>query len=738
MKRVGTGVSVCALLTAVGSVALAQESSGSLAAPAVASSPSTLQEVVVTAQRRVENLQHVPIAITAIPGSVIRSEGKVSLNDVLVDAPSVQVQNSPQGGQIYIRGLGSNGDSDFLDPTVSLYKDGIYTNRAESVFGAVYDIDRVEVLRGPQGTLYGRNATGGAVNILTASPTSTYEGDVNVDLGNYALRHEDGAVNLPLTDTFAVRIAALREDRNGYYSNGGDSSHETGYRIKARWNITPSLTVTGLIDYLHQTGLGVTSTATPGGSGPFDWDQRKDNPWYVDASHPANKDNYRFITYGANIEWNLGWGVITVLPAYSQSSRYYYGNLVAGTFGGSALTAVNYNENQTSVEARIASPASSPIKWVGGIYYLHDPQTESGTASGNATYYDQTYPTVGTDSIAGFAQATYPVTDNFRLTGGIRYTHDKRTESYEYTTTTIAGYTTSGSAQDSYSAFTYKVGAEYDLTPQNLLYTTISTAYKAGGFDTTSEPPLAYQPEHLTAYEIGSKNRFISNTLQVNAEAFYYQYHGYQVQYATCQTSPIPTAYIPTDYVDSTCGTNATVFAQEVLNAGPSTVAGMDGEVRWQFTRDDEFDVSATYLDTRYGELVLPGAGVSTPPGGGTSDDLDLTGTSIIQSPKWSGLVGYQHQIRLGSLGSLTARLQSKLSTGYFVNTKKDMPGAYQDGYSRSDAFLTYTTADSRYSVAFWIKNIENNAQTTNVLPLYRRLITDPETFGLNLSARFK
>ena len=192
--------------------------------------------ITVTAERYVSNVQQTPIAITVLSGGGLQRQGITDLQSAISTVPALHVQASPQGAQLYIRGVGTNGDSNWVDPDVALMFDGLYSGRAEAALSSLYDVNRIEVLKGPQGTLYGRNAVGGVINIDTNDPViGRYEAGAGLGTGNYRLMHADGYLNLPVSDTLAIRLAAERETHSGYYSNGGGAEHMVSTRLKALW-----------------------------------------------------------------------------------------------------------------------------------------------------------------------------------------------------------------------------------------------------------------------------------------------------------------------------------------------------------------------------------------------------------------------------------------------------------------------------------------------------------------------
>lgn len=699
------------------------------AAPAEAAAPvkegAVLKEVVITSERRKSSVQKTAISITAVSGEEMREKGQTNLENVLSDTPAVQVQGSPQGGQVFIRGVGANGDSNWVDPAVSLNLDSVYSGRAERVFSSMYDVSRVEVLRGPQGTLYGRNATGGSVNVLTNDPKDRFEAGVNTQLGNYSLRHADAYLNVPINDVLAVRGAVMRETRDGYFSNGGRASDLTAGRIKVLLKPTSTFSLLGTYDDFDSKGAGATTVPRFFAGGPpfFNWRTDYSDPWEVDPLHPADVQRTRFKTTSLQADWDLGFGLLTVLPAYSYSSRYVETDLVGGiAVPGSSVplpTAI-WEERQRTIEVRLASPAASPTKWVIGAYGFSSDNVQTGTPP---SFPPPTWIAYGTqvpaESKALFGQITQPLSDSLRLTGGLRYTKDTKTYKYGVQSTpqsTVVGYDSGMlSVGTSSTALTYKAGVEMDLSRQSMLYAQLATGYKAGGFSTTATPPLAYEPEKLAALELGSKNRFLGNKLQVNGEIYYYSYKNYQVQYAAFGApSPVP-------------GDAATSFQQYVVNAGAGKNMGFEVETRYRMQPDLELRGALTYSHARYGDFAIPALSY-------------LNGTKVASTAPWTLTLGAEKSWELGS-GTLTLGGQIKFSDSYLTSLETGLPGGdfnrVQEKFHKTDLRLSYTPFDAQWTLSAWLKNLENKAQVTQVLPFGRVQVTDPRTFGINASYKF-
>jgi iron complex outermembrane receptor protein len=583
----------------------------------------------------------------------------------------------------------------------------------------------VEVLRGPQGTLYGRNSTGGSVNVLTNNPnTQKFEAGINGQVGNYNLLHADGHVNVPLGEQWALRVAALREKRDGYFSNGGRASDLTAGRAKLLFKPNADVSVLATVDSFLSKGAGATTVPRKFEGGPpfFNWKTDYSDPWKVDDLHPADVQLTRFNTVSLQTDVNLGFGTLTVTPAYVTSHRYTETDLVAGiAVPGTTLplAASTWEETQKTLEVRLASPAKAATQWVVGAFYYDASNVQTGIPTSYPLPTWESYDvSVPSTSKALFGQLTTPLADGLRLTAGLRYTRDDKT--YHYGVRSTSEWT--GTAYDSgllsesnaYNATTGKLGLEFDLSKQQMLYAQVAQGYKAGGFG-IAQPPQAYEPEHLLAFELGSKNRFFGNQLQVNAELFAYRYKNYQVMYQdSAAPSPLP-------------GDSTASFMQYVVNAGAGSINGFEVESRWRVLPDTELRAALTYTDAKYGNFALESL-------------QNMNGARVVGTPQWTATLGAQQSWEVGE-GLLTAGATVKFSDGYTVSLNNSMPGGNfngeQSAFHKTDLRLSYAPSDERWNVGLWLKNLENKAQTTQAMPFGRTQITDPRTFGLNLGTKF-
>jgi iron complex outermembrane receptor protein len=686
-------------------------------------------DIVVTAERHSSTIQKTPIAITAVTGDEVRERQLNSIGDILAQTPAVVVQNSTKGEAIFIRGIGSTGDAqEGGDPAISLNIDGVYQQQAVVPLASSFDINRVEVLRGPQGTLYGRNSNAGSVNVITNDPQlGENSGYFNLQLGDYRAVRSEAAANVALGNDAAARIAFVANRHDGYYSNDGDSAD--GYALRGKIKVQPveplTITLTGL--WATEDGNPQSTVPAPlDRSHPYNttypaYDGTDGNPFFPPLAGgpsvvPHGIQNVKFGMVYGQLDYDLGFATFTLLPAHTYTHQYQ--DTVLLPLGAAAQ---DVTENANSLEARLASAFSSPVSWVVGLYGFKandDPvafaRETVDFAHQAISFPDDVAVHYGSRSYAAFGQVTVPITSALRVTGGARYTHDEKQvdfRTYSSKTESDAG----ASYTRKYGRGTYKAGVEYDLAPRSLLYAQVSTGFKAGGINPNGSE---YDPEKITAYEAGIKNRFFDNKVQLNLDAYLYDYHGYQAR------------------VNAPDCSNANGFSQQTINAASLKNYGGEAELTVWATRHDRFSATASYLHAR-GHFTYDNGMCSA--GVITHDYEDLT-EAPPNSPRWSGTAGYEHRFDLPGGMSLTARADMRWSASYDTSID-DSIYDHQGSFTRTDASLTWSSADDRLSVRAFIKNIENKTQKLFTLappvPFAALEISAPQTYGISFSAKF-
>lgn len=676
---------------------------------------ATLEEIIVTAERREQNLQTMSVSIAALDGEALAAEGKNRLEDAVASVPGVRIQeNALTGGSPFIRGVGPALGT---DPSAALSLDGVY--QSEGLFGAQYDIARVEVLRGPQGTLYGRNATAGSVNVITNSPTNQFEGSGSIQLGNYSAMRAEGMLNVPVSDNLAVRVAALYSKHDGYYSTGGADEDIQSGRVRLKYTPTEALTLSFGADYTKLGGQGQGSTQAPISS-------HSSNPWAT-RQLPGKQKSHRKSAHG-QLDWDLGIATLTYIPSWYEVQVYGDFNLLDSM----GLIVSNQRNRQQTHELRLASNASEGVQWIAGAYYLDNkgipnpvaPQLASGVHGDPSTSGIATR----TESKAVFGQTTIPFYEQFRLITGARYTWDTKSAysifyapqvpappgpPSSYPGAPIVGYSPTLDLKT--NKFTYKVGVEFDVAPDSMLYATYSTGFKAGGVNDPAAGTF-YEPEELNAIELGSKNRFLDNRLQLNASLFHYDYKNYQV-FTVALTSNPPQV--------------------SVLNAAAATLYGGELESSFQITPVDRLNVSVAYNNNKFDQFIYCSNAYPCPPG------IDRSGSQLPQAPEWTEALGYDHDFVFGNGSTLTAGTEVRFYSESETSIEPALD-SHQPAYEMVDANLSYKPSAGNWSINAYVNNATNEVvrQFTRELvigpfDIHELTIGAPRTYGVGFSAKF-
>jgi len=745
-----------------------------------------LEEITVTAQRKAESLQRAALAVSAVSAEQLESQGVTRVQDLKAIVPAVQLPTAAGPFSLfYLRGVGNFNGNSLSDAAVALNLDGVYISRPSSTAGLFYDLERVEVLKGPQGTLYGRNATGGAINLITRKPTSQFGGEATLDFGNYGLRKFNGALNVPLSERIAARLSAQTIDHDGYLSDGTDDDKSRAARLQVSFQPGDAFSLLTSADYYHQGGAGVGSsllTATgfvngdprigmndPRASAVFSHTlvfpaaeflgAPLQNVLLAPVPASVRQDN-DFWGLSATANWITSAGTLTVIPAYRHSKLDFVNDEPSFRID------QKETDEQTSLEARFASPEERRWAYLVGAYYLDESSDGHAIFDQQVNAGDQLlHP--NTKSYASFGRLRFSVTDTFRLTGGLRYTRDDK-----FLTGSFAGsqvlcpaflgwintppafrppapplcvggvgaitvpsgppieFTGSNSKSQSWSETTWRTGVEWDVRPQSLVYAGVETGFKAGGYFFTDDNAI-YNPEKLTAYTLGSKNRFFANRLQINAEAFYWRYRDQQISHT----------------IRDSVGT--VVFATE--NVGRATMKGAEVETQLLATDTTLISADIEYLDAVYQDFNynLPNFGAPPTtacpfsPNGATLWSVNCSGFTPPQSPRWSGNIAIQQTIPLRNDNSLIVEARSRYQADTLTGLEF-LPQEVQHSYWMSSALLTWQGAGQRWSVTAYINNIENRnvMNLTSVHPiagsaLIGAAIDPPRTYGARVGVKF-
>jgi iron complex outermembrane receptor protein len=732
-------------------------------APAIAAgSDSTktddaLEEVVVTAERHEQNLQRAPLTVQVVSGDALQGAGISSPADLEKVTTGVDIGEGGANHQIFIRGVGSFAYSPLSTPGVAFNVDGVYVGRPDGIGSNFYDVARVEVLKGPQGTLYGRNANGGSINVITNDPKlNSTSGDLSAEFGNFGLVHIDGALNAPIGGFSALRVAFNVVNRQGYLSDGTDDDYQQAGRLRYKMIPNDDVTVQFSADYTHLGGRGGGSVWLPRRSGSDPWEATTAaaaNDYLhsflplgplIDDQRPDSHQNSSFFNTSLELDWNLGFGTLTVLPAY----RHVDTNSLA-------YNGLRYDEKertqQKTVEARLGNSLER-FTWVVGGYYFNE------SSNGSINVYQSNilqnylidYQPV-TKSGAAFGQATISLRDDFRMIVGGRYTREQAelAGSLNNLATVPASLIEGFGGNKTFTGSTYKGGFEYDLAPANLLYVTYSTGFKSGGFSQTVAPVNVFQPEHLNSLEIGSKNRFLDNRLQANFSLYQWKYKDLQDQRVN---------FDPLGHVNFI-----------TYNSGDATIKGATMDVIARVSSADTVSLSTEYASSRYSSYFFqtpaivfqptssacrisgpyaPGAALPYTDSNGNNTNVgplpvvvgNCEGFQVARVPKWTGRLEYDHVFTLADTSTITFSSTAKFSTSSWLNI--DFIPAERNGeYTVLDADLTY--ANARWSFGLFGRNLADRANYTGGLQqsfvggLFAANIAAPRTYGIHANYRF-
>jgi iron complex outermembrane receptor protein len=711
-------------------------------APAVASaqtnSPTkTDQEIVVTANKVSQSVLKVGASLSTVSSDDIRELGVTDAKALTDLLPNTQISQAGNSSVVVnIRGIENTNTTGMGEPAAAFHIDGIYLGRMSGAGSAFFDIERVEVLRGPQGTLYGRNANAGVVNVITVQPSSRREGHVSIDLGNLGQRRLDGAYNLPVNDALSLRAAFSMNRRDGFsetktatngFTKNQDSIHTDALRLQAqvKFNAKNSLNLSYDESTNKSTGPNYYDL-TAGGIPTKLVDPNVLIQGRFDNKYSGLKAEFKSDLGFANLNYLYGHRTTKNVEDYST---------------GPLILLTESSAKQDSHELRLSSnDTKSPLQWVTGFFQFKE--SGAGQLDGNFPFfffgtgpgpygpgqcggYSSCYPglqfvdsALTNASKAVFGQVTYSLRVTDRVIVGARTTHDKKTRvngqqilsgGADYSPSNPGNMVMALAGDATWKSSTYKLGYERDLSASQMFYATVSTGFKAGGFndgDTRANPELIYQPEKITAYELGLNGRFFDNALQVTSSIFHYDYS--QMQKSGVVNSQMLTT-----------------------NTGNATIDGLELSTRYRLGDAGKLNVSLGLLEAKYKKYITP-------------NGTDYSGRKLDKTPSATLNIAYTHNWNLASGAYLTGYVGTKYSASYVTTdtgTTTAPPIQFKQGsFTKSNASLTYYSADGALDVQVYVKNIENKSQLMGSVAFFGSnygYMSEPRTLGVRSTFRF-
>lgn len=519
-----------------------------------------LEEIEVTADRRSMDVQKAALAISVIPADALQVDGVSQLSDVNGRIPGLEITNtSGYEVAVAIRGVGLGTPENELttSPGVAMFIDGAYIANSISLDETLFDVDHLEVMRGPPGALYGQSSIGGAILLVTKQPAlSEFSYADAITVGSYELHRERGEINIPLGERLAIRMSAQQYAHDGFTrdallaDNYLDDANEASWKMAVLYKPTDDFSATLTTQFYHSNRHGEAQKSINDPSA---------DPYVVSQDYPARFVLDTNLTH-LNLEWSLPWFTVKSTTAYQYLDHHQQedGSRSAFALIGAYNDVAGWNTNLRNFneEFDILSKGDTRLEWTTGVFLLHQEtrQVVSEFECPNATQSVCSAPTsaqltvtptiesfppenlvfgqdlqVAHESYAWFAQGTYHIFDDLRLTGGVRINDEG------YSANTLAFG--SSALHSSFWGFipTWRTGIEYDVSPSNLIYVTTARGFKPGGINTSNTEsggavltPPTFRPETNTSFEVGSKNQFLGNSLRANFAAFYYIYRNLQ------------------------------------------------------------------------------------------------------------------------------------------------------------------------------------------------------------------
>lgn len=695
---------------------------------AAAQEARTDNEVVVTAQKRSENIQEVPIAITSLSADDLKERDVNGVRDLVTQIPAVNFGEVAGTTQVSARGIGFGLLTGVGENSVATHRDGMYIPRPGAAGMLFDDAGRIEFLRGPQGTLYGRNATGGVLNLVSPTPPDAFEANFSVAAGNYGALRTSAAMGGPLTENIRARAFIQRDEHDGYVLNTAtgqrldDLSRWTGH-VAVDIDLSEKLSVEARAFSVQDEFAGpIYDPIDPSGSpdNPLPSSTFDIRPFKVFAD--AEYGSSRTVAGGVvKVAYDFGPARLVSITGY-QHYKFFTRNYDGDGTILSLFNVTRPEESHSLSQEFNLIGSTGDVDWVVGAYYLSDRdkiQFFTATPGFVGVGIESLYQALNDHSqyTSAFADVTWKATDRFAIYGGLRVQKEDRTGELGNLLNLVGGITLpictpstpGGTLEIDKTTTTGRAGVRFSVNDDQNLYAQYSRGSKSGGFGASScgNP---YESEQIDAFEVGWKTMFLDRTLRFNAAAYYYDFKDLQVE--------------------QIIGTS--LF---IRNAPASTVYGVEAELNWQPDDHWEFNVTGAALRARYDEFsdVDPFR-----PGLGT---IDLSGNRLSRAPDWTLNVGGQYSFNLADLGTLRPRVEVYATDKYALRPYQASEADFQASYTTLGASLTWISPDDAWSLRAYGRNLTNEAYLQGMVanPGEGRLgvYAPPRTYGIELSAKF-
>jgi iron complex outermembrane receptor protein len=722
-----------------------------------------LEEVIVTAQHRAENVQEIPIAVTALNAELLHRADIFDIGSIAQNTPGLSyAEFSPGQASVTMRGIGSADDGAGLDNSVAMFLDGVYIGRGASINFDMFDLERIEVLRGPQGTLFGRNAIGGAISVVTTKPADEFGAKLGATAGNEGILRYQGMVTGPLAESLSGKITFNHREHDGFVENvitGKDEMDEDQDSIRGqlRWDLDNSEWLLSA-DYMEddRADMGRTPFVDNAPLSDILVANGVNSPWKnASARTGFSKREASGISLQGDFDFDNG--TLTSITAFRHAETDWEMASAGAPLGGLGLPfdevidAIVEDIDTFSQEFRWTSSLGDKFNYTLGLYYFEEDtdRVEQFKISAAGSYegaHPFTLTDVGsqdfigneysrtaneTTSYAVYGQGTYSLNDKWSLTAGGRFTLDEK----DYTAESVnCGADRTGTdfenfpeceglggslniiaesflvePSDDWDDFSPMIAVKYFASDSVMWYGSVSRGFKSGGFagsqgvESVASNPV--DPETATNFELGFKGDMLDDTLRLNATAFYTDYEDLQV----VRFGPVP---------GSEFGTFITT------NLGSAEIAGVEVEFTWYITEEFRLSGFYAYLDTEVDDLLIETAGGLT----------DASGKDLIRAPENSGNLALDYDTTT-SIGDINVRLSYSHSDEQRTDYVDDR--IIQDEQDLWDGRIGWMSSDESWEVAAWVKNMTDEDYVSHMYvigPGGIGIWGPPRTYGISLN----
>jgi iron complex outermembrane receptor protein len=718
--------------------------SSAIAQTASAPAESDANEIIVTANKRAENIQDVPITITAVSGEALKSAGVKSLQDLTTLVSGYVGPGDIAFQSPHLRGVGSQISSPGLENSVALYVDGVYIGATSPALLKLNNVAQVEVLKGPQGTLFGRNTTGGLIHVQTRNPSQDFEANLEGGYGNFDTVSGAAYLNAPLGERSAFNVAVQGTGAGKGWGKNLDTGGPT-YKLNSEWAVRSKLDI----------GIGENTNFMIIG----DYESHKDVGFFTKRSIPGTKISPTYTSFVT------GWDANAAADARVESEAWGLAGRLTHDFGGVTLTnTLAYRDTKFNLldfvanvapaalddlhffwstknrqwtnELQLSSNGNGPFKWTVGAFYYNaeDINNQPGVSQRppfGPPFDFVTNSVIKTKSIAGYGQVSYEISSGTTLTGGLRYSHDKQSVSGTFVhTPAFFSFldAVSNLPPRSKGSVSARVSLAHKFNDDAMVYVSYNRGSKSGGFNPVQINNPPFNDERLNAYEVGTKLRFMDRKATFNLSGFYYDYQNIQVQSFRIPGPPT------------------------ILNASSAKLYGLDADLQLRPTEAFTLSATMSIVHTEFGDF--PNAefygkcGPAAPAGACSAANVaagssfylftaNAKGNPLPLAPSFTGSVAANYTIPVGS-GKVDLNANYAYNGGFYSTVGKELR---QGSFGRLGASIQYTAQDDKFFARLWGTNL-TNTQDASILNQGTGAnfvaLNSPRLYGITLGAKFK